>query len=525
MTGIVTDPDVLRDLRIRSANLIDEIEEVLFRNQLSRPLSANLTNNMAVIQGLTHQAADLQFTKFACRGGLQGAILFAIDFVNYELMVAGIVEPLTGLNWTQAEVGRPLLEQVAKTIAPVGGAEAVDNVKGALDSIWSGGAVVFLDGTSGAVSINVGKINKRSITRPVSEQVVMGPHAGFIEDGMTNLSLVRQRLKTPRLWIDRMHVGRHTRTAVYLLSLYGVTDGALVDEVKSRLCQINIDGVLDSNYLVELVKSDRWTIFPTVLRTERPDRVAAGLLEGRVAIIVDGSPLAIVAPATLPMMMTSAADYYQNWMVATFLRIVRYIALTASLLTPGLYVALTTYHQEAIPTPLLITMAAARSDVPLPAVGEVLLLMVLFDIIREAGARVPTGIGSALTIGGTLVVGQAAVRAGIISSPIIIVVAGIVIAVLAIPNPELVQAVRFATYPVILGGAILGVYGILFVTIGLALHLASLESFGVAYLSPAAPIRPTDFKDFIIRLPWFRQTTRPAQTGYTDVMRQGPRSS
>ncbi|NMP23193.1 spore germination protein [Sulfobacillus harzensis] len=297
-----------------------------------------------------------------------------------------------------------------------------------------------------------------------------------------------------------------------------------MSEIKGRLQRINIDGVLESNYLVEIMRSDKWTVYPTVLRTDRPDRVAAALLEGRAAIVIDGTPMAVIAPATLSMLMTSASDYYQNWLVASLLRVVRYIALLASVLLPALYVALTTYHQEAIPTPLLITMAAARSNVPLPSVGEVVLLMVMFDIIREAGSRVPSGVGSALTIGGTLVVGDAAVRAGIISSPIIIVVAGIVIAVFAIPDYDLAQAIRFTTYPMIIAAAILGMYGILFVSIALALHVASLESFGVPYLSPGAPSRPSEYKDFVMRAPWFRQKLRPASTAYPDPLRQGPGS-
>lgn len=511
------------DLLSGSADLADRIEQLLFQCALKRPLDPQLETNVAVIRGLIHHAADVQFTDFQCRGGLPGVIVYDPNFVDYPL-VSQILASVTELAWDAAATGEAYLEVVAKTIVPIGAYQLIQTVEDALNQVWSGAVVLLLNGTAGALALNIGKIDKRSITRPISEQVVLGPHDGFIEDGMTNLSLVRQRLRTPRLWIERMVVGQRTRTAVYVLSLYGVTDDQLVRDVKQRLELIHIDGVLDANYLVEIMRSDRWTWFPTVLETDRPDRVAAGLLEGRVAIIVDGTPTAIVAPAPMSTLMTSASDYYQNWLITSVVRGVRYLALIASILMPGLYVALTTYHQEAIPTPLLITMAASRNNVPLPAAGEVLLLMVLFDIIREAGARVPSGIGSALTIGGTLVVGDAAVRAGIISSPIIIVVAGIVIAIYAIPVYELAQAVRFTTYPVIIGGAVLGMYGILFVVIALLMHLASLESFGVPYLSPVAPAHPQDFKDVLVRAPWFRQKTRPSSTGYPNPIRQGPGS-
>lgn len=515
------DSDVLDAVVSESGDLADAIEEMLFERRLNSKLSASLTENVQVLKGLIHQAADMQFTDITCQGGLKGQVIYDPNFVDYELMAFGILEPLTRMTFSSSNTGMEYLDVVAKTVTPIGGYHKVEGIREVLDSVWYGAAVVMLEGTAGALAIDVGKINKRGIARPVTEQVVIGPHDGFIEDGMTNLSLVRQRLRTPRFWIGRVTVGRETKTAVYVLSLYGVTDDRLVGEITTRLKAIQIDGVLESNYLVEIMRADKWTIFPTVMRTDRPDRVAAALLEGRAALVVDGTPMAIIVPATLPMLMTAAADYYQNWLVASLLRVVRYIAFFASLLIPALYVALTTYHQEAIPTPLLITMAAARANVPLPSVGEVLILMVMFDIIREAGARVPSGVGSALTIGGTLVVGDAAVKAGIVSSPIIIVVAGIVIAIYAIPSYDLGLAVRYATYPFILAAAILGLYGILFVSIALGLHLASLESFGVPFLSPGAPSRPSEYKDFVVRAPWFRQKMRPASTAYSDPVRQG----
>lgn len=511
----------LQNIETLAADVGDNVEHLLFEVRMRRSLSPSLNQNMSWLKDLLHNTTDVVFSDFTCQGGRKGALMYDPNFVNYELLVWGILEPLTRLPWSPLDTGEADLDDLAQTITPVGAHKRANNCEAALTSIWSGNVVVLLDGTPGALSLNIGQVTKRGISRPVMEQVVLGPHDGFIEDGETNLSLIRQRLRTPRLVIEKMTLGRETHTTIYLLSLYGITDDELVFEMKRDLQSLHIDSILESNYLVELLKPDRWTPFPTVLRTDRPDRVAAGLLEGRIAIVIDGTPLAIVAPATLSMLMTSASDYYQNWMVASALRTIRYIALLASLFLPALYVAVTTYHQEVIPTPLLVTMAAARTNVPLPSVAEVLLLMVTFDIIREAGARVPSGVGSALTIGGTLVVGDAAVKAGIVSSPIIIVVAGIVIAIYAIPTYELAQAIRFATYPMILAGAVLGLYGIIFVTIALLAHLASLQSMGVPYLAPAAPSRPAAYKDFILRAPWFRQKTRPPTVGYPNPIRQG----
>ncbi|NMP23192.1 spore germination protein [Sulfobacillus harzensis] len=215
-------PDLVNAVIHESSDVADVIEKMLFQHRINAKLSTNLKKNVMVMKGLIHQAADMQFTDFTCQGGLQGTIVYDPNFVDYELMAFGVLEPLTRMPWSSADTGSGYIDVVAKTVVPIGGYRKVQTIKGALDSVWNGGAVLLLDGTAGGLAIDIGKINKRSITRPVTDQVVMGPHDGFIEDGMTNLSLIRQRLRTARFWIDRLEVGHETRTAVYVLSLYGV---------------------------------------------------------------------------------------------------------------------------------------------------------------------------------------------------------------------------------------------------------------------------------------------------------------
>lgn len=504
------DPGDADDVTRSLGHLADSVARLQYDLELARSLDGDLDHLQGAVDQALHRPPDLVSQRFTGPEGQEGLVLFLKGAVDRTLAVRGVLDRLSQGDWGPAAGGGTLLDRVVRHVAPVGTAVRLARLDELLRAVLDGAVVVALAGSREALGLPLEKRDKRSIEPPKSEPVVLGPHDGFIEDAATNLGLIRRRLKTPRLWIDTLRLGTLTGTQVYVLHLHGVADDRLVEEVRARLARIRMDGVVTATQLAEQIRDAPFSPFPTLQRTERPDHAVAGLLEGRVAVVTDGSPFVILVPSTLPGQMKSTEDYTLHWLIATAIRTVRWAALFVSLFLPPVYVAVTTYHQEFLPTPLLVTLAATRENVPLPTLLEVILLLFLFEIIREAGTRVPQGIGQALTIGGTLVVGQGAVRAGIISAPVVIVAAAVVIAMFAIPNYELLQVTRLVLYPLVLSAGLLGIYGIFFSWIIVLLHLSSLRSFGVCYLQPLAPIRLKNWKDFILRTPWFWMRTRPA---------------
>lgn len=519
----------LEQIGVNSANTVDRIDQLLYTLLLDKPLPTDLGQINGDLKEVFGSAPDISVQPFRCRGGLDGLVVYEEMRVDQQLLVLGVLPRVVNADLTPEDGKSPeILVRISRTISPAGSISPSDRPTQAetlgklAESVLGGSAVICLQGCQAALAFDIGNPDKRSITTPPSEPSVYGPHEGFIEDGDTNLSLIRRRIRTPRLRIEEFRLGTLTRTAVYLIYIHGLTDDLVVAEARRRIQRVEVDGVVESQTLMEYIQDAPRSPVPMMQRTERPDRVVAALLQGQFAVVTDGTPFALVAPVTIGRLIKSVEDYYQNWMASTLVRAVRLLAILVAAFLPAFYVAIVTYHPEFIPPQLLVTLAAARNHVPLPSLGEVLVLLGLFEIIREAGARVPNGIGSALTIGGTLVVGEAAVRAGIISAPIIIVTSAVVIAAFAVPNYDMVLFTRFLVYPLLLSAAFIGIFGLLFASFALAFYLASLRSFGVPFLSPAAPLQPQDWKDYLLRAPWWAMNTRPSGTGYTDVHRQPP---
>jgi len=514
----------IRNIAADLADAADDVERVIYALELDARLSGDLDETQRSVKGIFGSAPDIMIGRVASRDGIEVLVVFNQVLVDRATMVRVVFDRIADTRLAPFMHGpsKTLLQSVAQNIAPTGTSEVVAHMGELATHVLEGSAIVCLPGTVEGLAIQMEQAPKRAISEPTSSPVVIGPHEGFIEDASTNLSLVRRRLRTPRLWVEPFRLGGVSQTTVYLLHLHGIADDLVVQEARRRIGGIRIDGVLDANYVLELIRDAPGLPVPTIMRTERPDKVAAGLLEGQFAVVVDGSPFALLAPITFAHLLKSSEDYYQGWFPSSVLRFFRLAALLMGVLLPGVYTAIVTYHQELIPTPLLIVLASSRENVPLPTIVELLLMMGLFEVIREAGVRVPQGIGSAVTIGGTLVVGQAAVRAGIVSAPIIIVVSGVVISFLAVPDYDLVQISRFLVYPLLVGASILGLFGLLFVALGFALIAASLRSFGVPFLSPLAPMRPRNWKDFLVRVPWWGMNTRPASTGQANPVRQAP---
>jgi len=501
----------------------DKRDLSFFRNDmnssLTRPLGPTLAENRNVLQTLYKDCADVIFRSFRIGGTVQAVLIYIEGLSNIEELDRGLLTPLVQMKGSCGDGDIfALMEQTLTTSQ----AKPVHTFADAVDQISSGNPVIFVDGQAAGVSVGLAKFEHRSVEEPSSEAVVRGPREGFTESLSVNTSLLRRKLKGPSLKMIAMNIGRYSRTRVIIAYIEGLVDSTLVEEVVNRLGRIDIDGILESGYIEELIEDDPYSPFPQVLNTERPDVVCSGLLEGRVAILTDSTPFALVVPTTLYSLLQSAEDYYHRFLIGTLIRWLRYMFLLIALLLPSFYVAILTFHQEMIPTTLLLSVAKSREQVPFPALIEALMMEVAFEILREAGIRLPKQVGAAVSIVGALVIGQAAVSAGLISTPMVMVVAITGIASFAIPRYNAAIAIRMLRFPLMFLAGTLGLLGLIIGLLAIIVHLCALRSFGVPYLSPMGPMMPMEMKDVLLRAPWWAMLTRPRLTGKGNKYREVP---
>ncbi|MEH6995284.1 spore germination protein [Neobacillus drentensis] len=370
-----------------------------------------------------------------------------------------------------------------------------------LDSILAGNTVILIDDSSKAITLGTKKIQSRSITEPTTQTVIKGPKDSFTENLSTNISLVRSRIQNAKLRLKSTKVGSVTKTDVGIMYIEGIADHNIVMEAMSRINKIKIDSILEANYIEEAIRDNRRTLFPLMQSSERPDVVAANLLEGKIAIIIQGTPFVLILPVILIQFFQSPEDYYENNVFSSFLRLIRIGSFLLNMYASAIYLALITHHQGLIPTTLMVTLMAQRERVPFPAIIELLLMELAFEVLREAGVRMPRAIGPAVSIVGALILGQAAVEAGFVSAAIVIIVATSAINSFTLPNTNIVNTARGLRFLLIFCSAFIGFYGILLLTLCILVHLCSLRSFGVPYVAPFAPFRMGAQKDSLIRFP------------------------
>ncbi|GIP27120.1 spore germination protein [Paenibacillus sp. J23TS9] len=379
-----------------------------------------------------------------------------------------------------------------------------------IEGILKGDAAIFHESSVYLVSLY--GPSSRSIEQSETEAVIIGPHDAFTESAFTNLSLIRRKLKSSHLKAIQLSVGEVAKSDVFVLYIDGIVNMEFVNEMIKRIRDIEVDIITDSNMLVQHIDDYPNTIFPLFLTTERPDLIVSKLSSGRVAVIMDESPSVISGPTSLFEFFTSPDDYYQRWIIGTATRILRYIAFIITITFTAVYVAITTYHYEMIPENLLYTLIESRSRVPFPPVFEALLMEVTIELLREAGARLPSKIGQTIGIVGGIVIGQAAVQAGLTSNILIIAVALSAIASFVIPSYVMSASIRFARFFLIILAGIWGNFGLMIGISILVIHLSKLTSLGSSYITPIAPLNFQDWKDSFIRGPFWMLKDRPAQS-------------
>jgi Bacillus/Clostridium GerA spore germination protein. len=376
-------------------------------------------------------------------------------------------------------------------------------------TILSGDAVLFIEEREESILIGSRGWKSRAIEEPQTESLIRGPRDGFTEDIRTNTTLIRRRIRDPHLRFDFYCIGRRSRKDVIVAYIDGVVNPMLVDEVKRRISTIGMDDAEGSGFIEQWIQDKYWSPYPQILNTERPDRVAGALMQGRVAVLVDGTPFQLIMPITLSSFIQSPEDYYQNWILASVLRILRVFAVFIALFLPGIYIALLEYHHGMLPSKLAFSVAGTREGVPFPAVVETFLMEGTLELLREAGVRLPKSIGQTIGVVGGLVIGEAAVTAGIVSPVMVVVVSVTAIASFAIPSYGFAISIRLMRFLIMIAGGVFGLYGIVLAFIINCIHLANLRSFGIPYTAPLAPLRLSDWRDFIYRLPVIRLSSRP----------------
>lgn len=369
------------------------------------------------------------------------------------------------------------------------------------------GFVILLIEDDYSLALEVKKNLTRSIEKPMTETTIRGAMDSFTENIETNIGLIKRRLKTNKLWNEDMELGKYTKNKISILTIKGLTNSKIKDNIINKLNSLEIDGVTDTGTLKHLIENETKTIFPTSITTERPDKVVSSLLRGKTVIIIDNCPFVLIMPVDINDFFLSQDDKDSNYINNSLTRILRYLAFSITVLTPGIYIALTTFNQEMIPLELLTSFASQRSTVPFPAFFEALLMFISFEILRESDYRIPNVSNSALSIVGALILGEAAVNAGIVSPIMIIIVAITAISALVIVEPELSNAIKWYRILFMLGGTTIGIFGIFIVFIIFTTNLCSINSYGKSFTMPFTPI-DSDIKNSIIKFPLLKRNKR-----------------
>lgn len=483
-------------------------------------ISTDIQENIKKIRKMFDKWGDIVEKEFVLdrESMYTGASIYVVyidGLCDHELIENTIIKPVTW-EWRDTHVDvEDLWNRIVRVESQTADLTEKEDMEEVVESILKGDTAVFVSGSAKVMVISSKQFPTRGIEESSTEGGMRGPRDSFNENFRTSTALIRRRVKDTGLKLVQGTMGVRSGTQYGVMYIEDIARPELVDRVMTEIDKYSIDAVFDSGMAEHLMEESWKEIFPIYQATTRPDKAAAALVDGRVVVVFDNSPEVIIAPATLNTLFQTADDYYNRWPVATFARMIRYLASFIAVGLPGLYIAITCYHREVIPDKLLYAIADARSQLSFPVVVEVLIMELLFELLREAGIRLPSQLGNTIGVVGGLIVGQSAVEAGIVSTIVVIVVALTAIASFAIPNEAFASVFRLLKFVTIFASAVYGILGFLLAMLMLTFHLASLDSFGVPYLSPVVTCGYSDDteesgKDYILRAPIKKMTRRPA---------------
>ncbi|MDE5863907.1 MAG: spore germination protein [Lachnospiraceae bacterium] len=501
------------------------------KNEIELPVYRELDRNIEALDSIFSEWGDYVKKEFVLEREKEIVRIYIVyidGLTDNEMVERTITRPLL-YEWRGREAGASTGEDKRNPDTGEEGifdhifhfqTEAVDlteqtTMMEAVSAVLKGDTAIFVDNVEKVMILSTKKLPTRSVSKPEKEAGLKGPRDSFTENFRTNTALLRRRIKDPKMKLKQDSVGQRSCTVYGLMYMEDLVYPSLLEQIEERLKSFDIDGIYDSSMLVHLLEEKWYSPFPQVQTTERPDKAASAILEGRVVLVVDNSPEVIILPTTLNTFFQAADDYYNRFAVGTFARCLRYLAAYITVLLPGLYIAITCFYPQVLPADFLLAIVGARNDVTFPIVVEVLLMELLFELLREAGIRLPGQMGNTIGVVGGLIVGQAAVEASLVSTIVVIVVALTAIASFAIPNEEFSSTFRLLKFVMIFLGTVWGLYGIMLGVLVLQIHLSSMESFGIPYMMPMVSGSIDDgveYQDFVLRKPIFTMRDRPLYT-------------
>ncbi|MFD0693569.1 spore germination protein [Paenibacillus sp. GCM10027628] len=483
-------------------NYADNKGETTYTSKLEPSSSSIPVHVQAAVQQLKDgyfQHVDDLFVRYSNTASASSALIYIHTIVNPGILERDLL-PYLNQAVEHADAGKKLFDRLKEYI-PIGQINQTTDMAQVAVMLLQGQAVLFIEGETNAYLFQAQLVHQRAIEDPSTEPSTSGAKEGFNENLDTNIALLRQRIRSPLFKNKKYTIGNLTQTRVVVAYIESVTNPAVTEEIEKRIGSVELDALQSSHQLIEFIQDRPYSLFPLIATTERTDRIVHHLLSGGFAIIVDGTPFALYGPINFLELLHAPDDYNFSAWAGTFFRMLRFTAMLISIFMPSLYVALTSFHHELIPTFLTYSIIAGRERVPFPAIVEVLLMEGTFELLREGGIRLPKIVGSAVSIVGALVIGESAVSAGIISSQMVIIVSITAICSFTIPNYSLGIGLRLIRFAFILLAGFLGFFGIVLGMMFLYLHLTGLRSVGVPYLTPAAPFRRKEMRDSLLRYP------------------------
>ena len=473
-------------------------------------LTKNLEQNLAVLDEMLRDCGDIVRREFRVGGNGKLILFYADNFVDLEAIRESILETVM-LDYQNGK-REGILESLMDEAIAISEVRKITTAEEICDAVFWGDTVLLMEGDDFALQATTKKFPNRGISKAETEVVVQGPKDAFMEVMAFNIVLTRRRIRDPKLKLKRKKVGYRTKTDVALMYMEDMVRPEILKQVEKQLDDLNTSGLLDSGGMEQLLERKQYSPFPQLQMTERPDKTASALLEGRVVLLMDNTPYAILLPATLNTFFQAAEDYYERWEIMSFIRCIRFVAALLAVALPGIYIAFTAYHPQLLPTALALKIASTRANIPFSVIGEVLIMELAFELLREAGIRLPSPVSSTIGIVGGIIIGSAAVEAGIVSPAVVIVSALTGICTFVIPNVSIVSALRISKYLVILAASVFGLFGVWAALLLLLGHLAGLTSYGIPYLYPfcsSSVNGDVDWEDSIFRLPLSKMKGRP----------------
>jgi len=483
-------------------NLLDKKDNDKVSDSMEhwQQFSTSLDENVKMLEDYLGTSEDILFSHFHIKLHHDEeirAVLVTVDgMVDEKAQRNNILQPL--LEPPLAQTANEDVEAIIKRLS-VKQIQKEDNLVEAGKTVLKAHALLIIDGNPQGILMSVEDFDIRSIEEPDSEMIVRGPREGFIESLSVNLTLIRRRIAHPSLRFDTIEIGEYSQTKVAVAYVEDITDSAIIKQVKNRLNEVKIDATHNAGVVEQLIEDHPYSIFPTIGNTERPDRVASLLMEGRVALLVDGDPVCLVVPFLFVESIKNIEDDSSRPYYASFIRLIRFLAFGLSITLPAIYIAAVNFNKALIPSDMVVPLTVAREAVPFPLALEIIIMTLMFEVVREAGVRLPKQVGTAVSIVGPLILGDVAVTSSLVGAPTIIIVSiSYIAAFVVVTMADVIALLRIFLF---LAASIFGSYGLVVALLALFTHMATLTSFGVPYMAPFSPFYFRDWKDAIVRFP------------------------